>query len=139
MNYTNGCISLELPENNSESVKYTVPSLPICSVKSNQSDFPTFSIVNHWHTDFEFSLVTNGRLLYMVNGQRIKVGNGDMIFVNAYQMHYGFWEQIEECEFIFTVFAVLFFSSILQNHRYNTLMNIALPKASHCFRIKTCP
>lgn len=104
MNYTNGCTPLELLENNSEVVKYTVPSLPIRSVKSSQSDFPMLSVVNHWHTDFEFSLVTKGRMSYMVNGQRIEVDKGDMIFVNAYQMHYGFWKQIEECEFICTVF-----------------------------------
>lgn len=94
-----GC-SPRFHEDNSESVNYTAGSLRIRSVISVQEDYPTRSVVNHWHNDLEFSYVTKGHMLYSVNGEVTELNEGDMIFVNSARLHYGFWEQKEECEFL---------------------------------------
>lgn len=99
-------------ENNSELINYTVNSLPIRSVISVQEDYPTLSVVNHWHNDFEFSYVTKGHMLYSVNGEIIELNEGDVIFVNSARLHYGFWEKKEKCEFLCVLFGLELLSAV---------------------------
>lgn len=99
-------------ENNSELINYTVNSLPIRSVISVQKDYPTLSVVNHWHNDFEFSYVTKGHMLYSVNGEIIELNEGDVIFVNSARLHYGFWEKKEKCEFMCVLFGLELLSAV---------------------------
>lgn len=99
-------------ENNSELINYTVNSLPIRSVISVQEDYPTLSVVNHWHNDFEFSYVTKGHMLYSVNGEIIELNKGDVIFVNSARLHYGFWEKKEKCEFLCVLFGLDLLSAV---------------------------
>lgn len=84
--------TLELTDNKSEIIQYNVPDLPIKASRSSQEDYPSLSIVNHWHTEFEFIYVKNAPMWYSVNGEQCKLMPGQMIFVNSGQMHYGFWE-----------------------------------------------
>lgn len=91
-------------DNSSEVVRYTVPDIPIHSMRSTQADYPTLCVVNHWHTDLEFNRVTRGRVFYCINGERVEIREGDMIFVNSTRMHYSFWEQKEDCELVCTIF-----------------------------------
>jgi len=103
--------SLRVLENNSEIVNYTTDNLPIRSVMSVQEDYPTLSVVNHWHNDLEFSYVTKGHMLYSVNGERAELNEGDVIFVNSARLHYGYWEKKEECEFLCVLFGLAMLSS----------------------------
>lgn len=96
--------SIELMDNNSEIVKYNVPNMPIKSCTSRQEDYPTLSVIDHWHTDFEFSYLKKGTMLYNVNGEQCKLKAGDMIMVNSGQLHHGYWKNICECEFVCTIF-----------------------------------
>ena len=41
--------TLELTDNKSEIIQYNVPDLPIKASRSSQEDYPSLSIVNHWH------------------------------------------------------------------------------------------
>lgn len=95
---------IELMDNNSEIIKYNVPDMPIKSCTSRQEDYPTLSVIDHWHTDLEFVYLTKGTMLYSVNGEQCGLKAGDMIMVNSGQLHHGFWEKVCECEFICTVF-----------------------------------
>lgn len=103
---------IRFSENNSELINYTVNSLPIRSVISAQEDYPTLSVVNHWHNDFEFSYVTKGHMLYSVNGEIIELNEGDVIFVNSARLHYGFWEKEEKCEFLCVLFGLELLSAV---------------------------
>lgn len=98
--------SLRVLEDNSEIVNYTTDNLPIRSVTSVQEDYPTLSVVNHWHNDLEFSYVTKRYMLYSVNGERAELNEGDVIFVNSARLHYGYWEKKEECEFLCVLFGL---------------------------------
>ena len=96
----------------SESVNYTAGSLPIRSVMSVQEDYPTLSVPNHRHNDLEFSYVTKENMKYSVNGEIIELNEGDMIFVNSAQLHYGFWEKKEQCEFLCVLFGLELLSAV---------------------------
>lgn len=96
--------SIELMDNNSEIIKYNVPNMLIKSCTSRQEDYPTLSVIDHWHTDFEFSYLKKGTMLYSVNGEQCELKEGDMIMVNSGQLHHGFWKNICECEFVCTIF-----------------------------------
>ena len=85
--------ALELTDNKSEIIQYNVPNLPIKASHFSQEDYPSLSIVNHWHTEFEFIYVKNAPMWYSVNGEQCKLLPGQMIFVNSGQMHYGYWEK----------------------------------------------
>ena len=45
--------ALELTDNKSEIIQYNVPNLPIKASHFSQEDYPSLSIVNHWHTEFD--------------------------------------------------------------------------------------
>lgn len=91
---------MNMLDDKSEIVAYNVGGLPLKSGFSTIDDYPTLSGINHWHTDFEFSCVTKGKMLYSVNGEECELTAGQMIFVNSAQMHYGLWREKGECEFI---------------------------------------
>lgn len=96
--------SIELMDNNSEIIKYNVPDMLIRSCTSRQENYPTLSVIDHWHTDLEFSYLKKGTMLYSVNGEQCGLKAGDMIMVNSGQLHHGFWKNICECEFVCTIF-----------------------------------
>ena len=102
-------------EDNSESVNYTAGSLPIRSVMSVQEDYPTLSVLNHWHNDLEFSYVTKGHMKYSVNGEIVDLNEGDMIFLNSSRLHYGFWKKKEQCEFLCVLFGLELLSAVPDN------------------------
>lgn len=115
-------------DDKSEIVAYNAGKIRLKSGVTRQSDCPTFTVVNHWHTDFEISKVTRGRMIYCVNGEECELTEGQAIFVNSAQMHYDFW--LEECdgEFICDVFhPSIFDSKIAQQYLDNVIGNNAPP------------
>ena len=49
---------------------------------------------------------------HSVNGEIIELNEGDMIFVNSAQLHYGFWEKKEPCEFLCVLFGIELLSAV---------------------------
>ena len=43
--------TIELMDNKSEIIRYNVPHMPIKVSASRQEDYPSLSVVNHWHND----------------------------------------------------------------------------------------
>ncbi len=64
------------------------------------SVYPNYAANGHWHDDLEFIYILSGEMEYNVNGEIIVIEEGNGIFVNARQMHYGFSSTMQECEFI---------------------------------------
>ena len=84
----------------SEKVAYDTSSLPVYIRRAYLSDYPNYSAVSHWHDDVEFILVLSGHMLYNVNGEISLIKEGEGIFVNTRQLHYGFSDDYSECHFI---------------------------------------
>ena len=97
-------IPIELTDNKSEVLTYNVADMPIKLGKSSGKDSFIRTMVNHWHNDFEFTYISRGEMSYCVNGLPIKLSEGQMIFVNSARMHYNFWDDNENGDFICTIF-----------------------------------
>lgn len=73
-----------------ELVPYTVPELfffaggrTLCFDAAREGD-----AIGHWHDEIELLYVTEGRMVYNVNGTRCTVHEGEGIFINTRQLHF---------------------------------------------------
>lgn len=89
-----------ISEDYSEALVYPEPEIPINAWTANSADFPTGSYVNHWHRDFEFAYITKGAMRENINGEVLTLKAGDLLFINSESMHFGFWNEPCECEFL---------------------------------------
>ncbi len=113
--------SVEVLDNKSEVLTYTVPGMPVKATTARQEDMPYITVVNHWHQDFEFTYVTKGTLTYCIDGVTCTLSEGQMIFVNAGRMHYTIRNEGEPCEYA----CVIFHPSMLDNRAKNSIEKIA--------------
>lgn len=103
----------------SEDVQYNSSNFPIYLSYGILSTYPGYAAPVHWHDDIELVAVVSGRMKYNVNGEIIHLKKGSGIFVNARQLHYGFSDTREECEFICILFhPVLMTSSLHIEQQY---------------------
>ncbi len=85
---------------NSEEVNYSFDEFPIYVSKGLLSHCPDYRFPSHWHDDIELIAVLKGEMNYNVNGEIIKLYEGEGIAINSRQMHFGFSDSRLECEFI---------------------------------------
>ena len=105
----------------SERVRYNCADYPIYLKPGHLSWFPNYAAASHWHDDIELIAVLSGQMDYNVNGQIIRMEEGQGIFVNARQLHYGFSREKRECEFICLLLnPVLLCSSLYLEQQYLT-------------------
>lgn len=93
-------IHLELKDNRSEKIVYDYSDCPAYTLHELLSHYPNYSAVSHWHDDIEFLTIQSGQMQYSVNREILTLEQGQGIFVNSRQMHYGFSKEHRECEFI---------------------------------------
>ncbi len=84
----------------SEKVKYDYDGYYAYIRKAVLSIYPNYAANGHWHDDLEFMYILAGTMEYNVNGEIITIHEGNGIFINARQMHYGFSSTKKECEYI---------------------------------------
>lgn len=113
MNNSAKCCS-ELNRDLSERVAYNNPCFPVYVRYRMLSSYPNYSAVSHWHEDLEFILVKKGRMTYNVNGELIELSEKSGIMVNSRQLHYGFSEAHQECEFL----CILFSPELLRGNQW---------------------
>lgn len=89
-----------LESDNSEKVIYNKADFPIHISQRNLSQYPNYTAISHWHDEVEFIAVLSGKMLYNVNGKVIEISEGNGIFVNTRQFHYGYSTEKEECVFV---------------------------------------
>ncbi|WP_280531307.1 AraC family transcriptional regulator [Paenibacillus sp. J23TS9] len=87
----------------SERLDYNLSDLLLYVRKGNLQQFYNYSAACHWHPDVEFIMVLKGSMDYFVNGQTIRIDQGNGIFVNSKRMHYGFSQDQIDCTFIVIV------------------------------------
>lgn len=105
-------MEMKLLSDNSEIIPYTLPEFPIYSKKSFLSDYPNMAAPNHWHNDIEFTIILSGKMYYSINGKSYELKEGQAIFVNSAQMHFGYSCDYSECTFICIILNPLILSEI---------------------------
>ncbi|BCN31114.1 AraC family transcriptional regulator [Anaeromicropila herbilytica] len=121
-------MNLNVLKDSSEIVYYNNPSIPIYVRKGDLSTFPNKEALCHWHEDIEFLLPIKGHISYKVNGQTVFVKEGEAVFVNSRQMHYGYSTDMTDCEYICIVFNpnTLFPLSSIQNQYVHPILECNL-------------
>lgn len=89
--------------NGAEMVQYDAPMFFSFTEHSLLHQYPNMRAECHWHIDFEFTHIIRGHMWYFVNGESIRLEEGQGIFVNSRQLHYGFTEDGTDCEFSCTL------------------------------------
>ena len=92
-------IYIDLKDDLSEKMVYDYPDCPAYTIHEMLSHYPNYSAISHWHDDIEFLMIQSGQMQYNVNGKILTLEQGQGIFVNSRQMHYGFSESHRDCEF----------------------------------------
>lgn len=83
----------------SEVVHYDEPGIGLYIRSGKLSAYPGMRATCHWHEDLEFIHVLEGEMNYSVSGQTVLLAEGDCLFVNARQLHFGFGHRGQECVF----------------------------------------
>ena len=92
-------MNLTVMQDGSERLRYTAPELPLYVCRGDLYVFSNMAALCHWHDDVELLLCTEGYLEYNVNGEQLHVDEGNAIFVNSRQMHYGFSADGSNCNY----------------------------------------
>ena len=92
-------MNLSVMSDSSERIHYQDPAVPIYIAQGNLRDLSGMAALCHWHEDVEFLLPYKGYLSYNVNGHQVQVAEGNAIFVNSRQMHYGHTSDGTDCEY----------------------------------------
>ncbi|WEV63570.1 AraC family transcriptional regulator [Bifidobacterium sp. ESL0732] len=74
----------------SEIVHYRYPTDFLYIDDTRLSDFPQNRALCHWHVDLEFTRMLEGHMDYFIDGEVVRVHEGETIFVNSKRLHYGF-------------------------------------------------
>jgi len=85
-------------DDGSEIVRYENESLPVKTICSSWYSRPR-AYINHWHTDLELAYCSKGHMYYSVNGEEVKISEGELIFINSRQMHYTYQKDTVDSEF----------------------------------------
>ena len=84
----------------SEIVRYDEVGIPLSIREGLLSAYPNHRALCHWHEDIEWVYIRSGQMNYYMNGKRILLNTGEALMVNSRQMHYGYSENGQDCDFI---------------------------------------
>jgi len=97
-------MNLTVLPDGSERIHYDDPRVPLYVRRGNLKSLSNMAALCHWHDDVELLLARRGHLCYSVNGTRVQIEEGNAIFVNSRQMHYGFSEDGTDCDYVCVAF-----------------------------------
>ncbi|MCM1114996.1 MAG: AraC family transcriptional regulator [Clostridium sp.] len=101
-------------ENGSEDVEYDIPEMPLYIRDGILSNFKDYTFKAHYHTDWEFIAVLDGKMKYSINSEIIEISKGESLFVNSNHIHFGFSDTKEDCYYI----CILVHPSLFCNNPY---------------------
>ena len=84
----------------SEIVRYDEVGIPLSIREGLLSAYPNHRALCHWHEDIEWVYIRSGQMNYYMNGKRVLLNTGEALMVNSGQMHYGYSENGQDCDFI---------------------------------------
>lgn len=97
-------MNLTVLQDGSEQVHYDDPRIPLYIRRGNLRSLSNMAALCHWHDDVELLLARKGHLCYSINGTKVQIGEGNAVFVNARQMHFGFSDDGTDCEYVCVAF-----------------------------------
>lgn len=101
----NKCVNfIDLNQDRSEKIKYTYPEFLFYFHKGRFSSYPNYVMEEHWHDDVELVISLSGHMTYNVNGQLVRISEGEGIFINSRRLHSAFSEDMTECRYIVILF-----------------------------------
>lgn len=106
-------INICLMQDYSEVIPYDTIGIPIYIRSGWLSMYTNMRSRCHWHEDLEFIRIHNGNMCYWINGKTMLLKEGDCLFVNTKQMHYGYSYQGENCNFT----CIILHPSLLSENR----------------------
>ena len=83
----------------SEALAYNLDDFPLYTKKDELYRYD-YKAVIHYHPDLEFIYIVRGTMDYFINGKKVRMNQGEGIFVNSQRLHYGFSDEKNECTFI---------------------------------------
>ncbi len=92
--------SVNIRPDRSEQVTYDYADYRAYIRRGFLSHYENYAAESHWHADLEFIYICKGEMSYQINGETVLLTTGNGILVNAEQLHFGFSEQKQECEFL---------------------------------------
>lgn len=93
-------IITEVQSNDCEIIHYNYPLIPLYAKRAFLSEYPGMAAIGHWHEDLEFISILSGKMTYSVNGSDYLLEEGQGIFVNSRQFHYGHSFHQADCDFL---------------------------------------
>lgn len=84
----------------SEIVRYDEVGIPLSIREGLLSAYPNHRALCHWHEDIEWVYIRSGQMNYYMNGKRVLLNTGEALMINSRQMHYGYSENGQDCDFI---------------------------------------
>lgn len=97
-------MNLTVLQDGSEQIHYNDPRIPLYARRGSLKSFSGMAALCHWHDDVELLLPMQGHLCYSVNGTAVKISQGEAIFVNSRQMHFGYSADGTDCQYICVTF-----------------------------------
>lgn len=70
-----------------ELFEYPDPTVPYVVWRGDFGTLPDKALLCHWHDEFEYGVLLSGELDYAIDGQHIRLKQGDAVFINANTMH----------------------------------------------------
>lgn len=109
---------------------YNVEDLPLLVAKQDLLNIPKKQTTPHWNKDLEIVYIRQGSMMLTVNGDLIRLNEGDIFFIEPGSLH--FFQHMEDCNCIYYVSLInesLFFASPLLTKKYiNHLYHNIRPK-----------
>ena len=105
----------------SEQVFYNDPAYPVYASAGKLSRVPGMKVIHHWHDDLEFIYVKKGHMMYSVNGEHVRIEEGEGIYVAPRQVHRNYSEDGTDCIYE----AVLLHPSLLRS-RFQAVENAVM-------------
>lgn len=91
---------INIKSDRSEKVFYDKADYPAYIRQGRLSAYPNYAAESHWHDDLELILIQSGEMQYNIGGEVVLLKEGEGIFINARQLHFGYSDSKNECLFL---------------------------------------
>lgn len=123
-------MNINILKDSSELIVYNNPQISAYIGKGRLTFFSNMEANCHWHEDIEFLMPIKGYIGYNVNGNQFFIQEGEGIFINSKEMHYGYSTDGSDCEYICIILnPVSFFQNpYIQENYVEPILESNLPE-----------
>lgn len=96
--------NLDVKDDRSEKVRYSCTDIPVGFFSGHHSAYANNSMPAHWHEDIELLVPREGEVIYNINGELVRVGEGEGLFLNSRRIHSSKTPDMRECYYNVLIF-----------------------------------